>query len=178
MQNASSINIIHCDDGNSHQWDDFLLQSEHSSLYHAYAWKKIYEESFGHQTFYLAAIENGNFQGVFPLVYIKSRLFGKILCSMPFLNYGGPCTLSNQAEKLLFEEACSIVDQYQMDYLEIRSTRKIDLDIPTSENKVSLTINLDSSPEIIWNNFKSKHRTNIRRVYKNNISVSQHSFLP
>ena len=171
MQQASNINIIQCDDNHSRQWDDFLLKSEYSSLYHVYAWKEIYEKCFGHQTFYLAAIENGNFQGVLPLVYIKSKVFGKILCSIPFLNYGGPCTLYNQVEELLFNEACSIVDKYKMDYLEIRGARKINLNIPTSKNKVSLTINLDTSPETLWNNFKSKHRTNIRRAYKNNISV-------
>jgi FemAB-related protein (PEP-CTERM system-associated) len=34
-----------------------------------------------------------------------------------------------------------------------------------------MTLDLASDANEIWNNFNSKHRTNIRRVYKNNIEV-------
>ncbi|MCK5091150.1 MAG: peptidoglycan bridge formation glycyltransferase FemA/FemB family protein, partial [Gammaproteobacteria bacterium] len=171
MQNHVQLEIIYCNKIHAIQWDNFLQQTNSSSFYHPFGWKEINENSLGHQTFYLAALDNGVFVGILPLVYVKSRLFGKILCSMPFLNYGGPCVTNHEAEKLLLNEACSLVERYNMDYLEIRGLNIIDKDLPLSENKVSLTLELDSDPNILWNAFKSKHRTNIRRVYKNNVSV-------
>ena len=53
-------------------------------------WRNVITESFGHNCHYLAAIDNnGEWQGVLPLVHMRSRLFGHFLISVPFVNYGG-----------------------------------------------------------------------------------------
>ena len=48
----------------------------------------------------VAALDGDRFAGVFPLVQVKSRLFGNIACSMPFVNYGGPCAIDVDVEGL------------------------------------------------------------------------------
>jgi len=165
------VKILHCTDADAIAWDSFLGEAPGASFYHLFAWKKINERSFGHRCFYLAALEGERFVGVFPIVYVKSRLFGNILCSMPFVNYGGPCVLGIEAEIALLREAERIVHDISADYLEIRGIRKIEADLPVSEHKVSMTIALESDPDILWRKYETKHRTEIRHAYKQGLHV-------
>ncbi|MGA6826496.1 FemAB family XrtA/PEP-CTERM system-associated protein [Nitrospira sp. NS4] len=165
------MNIIHCDESYAQAWDEYLSHHEQASFYHLFGWKRVNEASFGHQTFYLAAVDEGRIRGVFPLVSLKSRIFGNILCSLPFVNYGGPCADEAEIEQLLLNEAGAIVERHRFDYLEIRSQRKLGGDLPTSEHKVSITLTLDKNPDTLWNAFKTGHRNNIRRAYKRGLSV-------
>lgn len=165
------MQIIQCDDSHAKAWDEYVSRQEQASFYHLFGWKSVNEASFGHRSFYLAAVDESGIRGVFPLVYLQSRLFGKLLCSLPFVNYGGPCADEPAIEQLLLDEARRIVDQQQIDYLEIRSMRKLGGDLPTSEHKVSITLTLDANPDTLWNAFKTGHRNNIRRAYKRGLSV-------
>lgn len=165
--------VMLCNQGHQTDWDAYVQTHPLGSFYHLFGWKKINEKNFGHKTFFLAAMRDQRIVGIFPLVLIKSVLFGKILASMPFVNYGGICADDWDAEKDLLEQARSIATAESIDYLEIRSIQKLEHDLPTSEHKVSMTIGLDPDPDTLWNAFKSKHRTNVRRVFKEGISVQQ-----
>ena len=57
--------------------------------YHSPAWLEVIGEAFGHETQYLAAESPEGVAGVLPLVFFRSRVFGRCVVSMPFLNYGG-----------------------------------------------------------------------------------------
>jgi len=165
------VKIVHCTEADASAWDAFLGEASGASFYHLFAWKGINERSFGHRCFYLAAVDGERFVGVFPIVFINSRLFGKILCSMPFVNFGGPCVLGPEAEIALLKEAESIVHDVSADYLEIRGTRKIEGDLPVSEHKVSMTIDLNPDPDVLWKAFEKKHRKEIRHAYKQDLRV-------
>lgn len=165
------MNIVYCDDSHAQAWDEYVGGHEQGSFYHLFGWKRVNEASFGHQTFYLAAMEEGRIRGLFPLVCLDTLVFGKILCSLPFVNYGGPCSDDPTIDRLLLDEARAIVEKHQMEYLEIRSMRKLGGDLPTSEHKVSITMTLDSNPDTLWNAFKTGHRNNIRRAYKRGLTV-------
>ena len=85
------MDIVHCTQGHAARWDDYAMQNETATFYHRFAWKDINEKCFGHRTFYLAAVDGNDFRGIFPIVFLRSRIFGTMLCSMPFVNLGGPC---------------------------------------------------------------------------------------
>ena len=91
---------------------------------------------------------------------------------MPFLNYGGICAANPNIERDLLDEAKRIVHQQRMAYLELRNIRKLAEPLPTSEQKVSMTIALEQDPELLWNRLKSKQRTAIRRAYKHDLQVT------
>lgn len=152
-------------------WNAYLLSRNNSSFYQLHEWGLINEKHFGHKVFNLAVFEDGEINGVFPAVLLNSRLFGKILCSMPFVNYGGICSDSDAITNALMEKAINIAMDNNCDYLEIRSAKKLEYDLPFTEHKVSMTVDLSEDPTILWNKFTSKHRTNIRRAYKNELHV-------
>lgn len=166
------ITIKECTDENAHEWDEYLKSSNTASFYHLYGWRKINEECFKHKTFYSYAIENSEISGVFPLVLVSSKLFGRILCSMPFVNFGGICSNNAETEQALYEHGIKIAQKHNADHVEYRNIHPLtNQTVPTNKNKISMTIKLDDNPETIWNGFTSKHRTNIRRAYKNGLSV-------
>ncbi|MBE0585855.1 MAG: FemAB family PEP-CTERM system-associated protein [Desulfofustis sp.] len=166
-----NISVTSCNENFSNAWDAFLAGREGATFYHLYRWKEVTEKCFGHECHYLAAVCSGEIVGVLPLVTVKSIFFGSILCSLPFVNFGGICSVSGDAESLLLREAKDIVDKEGIGYLELRSTRRTSESLPTSEHKVSMTLALDGDPENIWNSFKTKQRTEIRRAFKNGLQV-------
>lgn len=161
--------VILADDQWAAAWDAYTMTDPDASFYLRYAWKRLNENALGHRTFFLAAVADEAIVGVFPLVLVQSRLFGRILCSMPFVNYGGPCAGDIRTVARLTEEAIGIANEERVDYLEIRSLRPVPDALPTSLHKVSMTITLPPDPEVVWSAFSSKHRTAIRRAYKNGL---------
>lgn len=161
------MTIIECGAQHQQAWNDYVQASPHASFYHRFEWKAINEQSFGHQTAYLAALDGDRIVGVYPLVQVKSLLFGNIACSLPFVNYGGPATDTEASERALLDAAAAVCERWKVDYLEIRSQRKLDDRYPSSEHKVSMTVDLPPDPETFWNGFRSDQRKDIKRAYKN-----------
>ena len=168
---VTDTSVVHCDESHAAAWDQYLITSPEASFYQLYGWNRINSANFSHQVYNLAAFEDSKIVGVFPLVYIKSHLFGNILCSMPFVNFGGPCANNPAIEEKLLKSAIEIAKRNDVDYLEMRLTKILDEKLPSTQQKISMTLDLAADPDDIWNNFNTKHRTNIRRVFKNEIEV-------
>jgi FemAB-related protein (PEP-CTERM system-associated) len=166
------MRVVHCDQSHKEAWNAFLGTAPEASFYHRFEWSTINRTCFGHQTAYLAALaDNGEIAGVFPLVRLRSRLFGNLACSMPFVNYGGICAVSPQVEDQLIAEAIHVIDDWKVDYAEIRSRRDLGSRFTTSQHKVSMTVGLNPDPEVLWGKFKTAHRQDIRRGYKNGFAA-------
>src|SRR5206468_10976630 len=87
-------------------WDRYVLNHAMASGYQLMGWRRVMERAFGHRTFYLMARdEQEQGRGVLPLVSVSSRLFGRFLVSMPFVNYGGILTDNFDAPGALLETA-------------------------------------------------------------------------
>lgn len=175
--NPAAITVRTCSAADQAAWDSFLTDAAGASFYHRFGWTEINRRNFGHSSHYLAAVDgHGAIRGVLPLVYVRSRLFGRILSSLPFVNYAGPVSDSAAVTQALLVAARDRVLALQADYAELRSLASVDAELPTSLHKVSMSIPLATDPDTLWNAYSSKHRTNIRRVYKNDIRV-QHGGL-
>jgi hypothetical protein len=72
---ALTTSILGRTDADLLAWDNYAQSSPLTSGYHQSGWRRIIEEAFGHETYYLAAQEeNGSVQGVLPLVLLPSRI--------------------------------------------------------------------------------------------------------
>jgi FemAB-related protein (PEP-CTERM system-associated) len=165
------MQIIRCDASYDTRWNQFVQECPRASFYHRAEWRQINERCFGHRTAYLAAVEGERFVGVFPLVQLKSLMFGNVACSMPFVNYGGPAGESDEAEQALLDASAQVAEEWGVNYLEIRSQRHLGDRYPCSEHKISMTIELAPDPETVMGAFKREHRAEIRRAYKNGFTV-------
>jgi len=154
-------------------WNRFVYQESNSTFYHLVEWKDIFEKSFSHQTFYLYTQRDSTITGILPIVYLKSIIFGKILCSMPFVNFGGIVSLDVASENLIISEAFKLQKRLNASFLELRHLKPSVQKLPSKQNKISMTIDLPSSADDIWKKFKGKHRTNIRKSLKAGFSLKR-----
>ena len=88
--------LLVSDEVSEAEWDAFVDACPHSSGYHLWRWRRVFERTFGHRTLYLAARSSeGEVVGVLPAVIIRSWLFGRFMVSLPFVNYGGVLAASD-----------------------------------------------------------------------------------
>jgi len=167
IQYLTSLNHTH--------WDDYVINHPDGTFYHLSCWKNIIEDSFGHQTYYMTAMEEGKIVGVLPVVFIQSKMFGRILSSMPFLNFGGVLGDNGEVENSLIQESRKLLNANSADYFEFRHTHKVASLNHTQEHKVSMVVELQSDTEILWNGFHTKHRTDVRKALKQDFSIKKGS---
>jgi FemAB-related protein (PEP-CTERM system-associated) len=152
-------------------WNEFLQGHEAGTFYHRYEWAAINRDQFGHRSHLLQAVSEGRIVGALPLTLVSSAVFGRILCSMPFVNYGGPCARDAAVSASLVSKARELAADEKVKYLELRCSAPLATDLPASTRKISMSIELEADPEKIFEKYTSKHRTNIRRSYKNELTV-------
>ncbi|CAN7457386.1 FemAB family PEP-CTERM system-associated protein [Phenylobacterium sp. LjRoot219] len=153
-------------------WDDFVAATEESTFCHLSGWGRIMQEVFGHEFFYLVAHdEAGAWQGVLPLVRVRSRLTGQHLISVPYLNDGGP--LGREAARAaLARHAIELAEDYGVKLLELRSRKPIPLPLPAVSRKITVHLALPTSAEELWREgFRAKLRSQIRRPLKAEIKT-------
>ena len=93
------IEICQLTDSDSHAWNQYVNQSNDATFFHLEQWRTIFEQALRHRAYYLVAKIDNVITGIFPLVHVKSKLFGNALMSVPFGVYGGALA-DNESIKL------------------------------------------------------------------------------
>lgn len=149
------------------KWDNYVIDSRRASCYHLTGWKKVIEESFGHQTFYLLSEDQGGkVTGVLPMVHLKSLLFGSFMVSLPYFNYGGICAENEESYSSLLKEASYLAKEEECRHIEFRETKPVDNGLSKKESKVSMMLSLPQSAEALWGALGSKLRSQVKRPEK------------
>ena len=146
------------------KWDDYVTSCTLSSAYHQTGWKRVIEKTFGHKTYYLLSEDKClKVNGIFPLVQLKSFLFGNFLVSMPYFNYGGICASEAEVYNLLLEEAIHVARALNVDHIELREDRPVDVSLPCKSSKVGMRLELPAAADVLWKSFSSNLRNKVKR---------------
>jgi FemAB-related protein (PEP-CTERM system-associated) len=151
------------------KWEGYVEKSASSTFCHLYKWRKVIEETFKHNSFYLAAEKDGEIKGVIPLFEIRSRIFGSALVSIPFLDYGGICAEDEGIGHVLLEKVREIVSEQGVDYLELRHRGREVGGLTSNPGKVNLKLKLCSDPDVIWKDLDAKVRNQVRKAQKSGL---------
>lgn len=158
---------------NSNEWNE-IVNSNDCKIYHRYEWGKLINEVHGHDLIYL---DDNN--GIFPLAYIKSHIFGNRLISLPFADYGGPCTNDMKTADTLIEKAANAGMELDVDFIEIRSPRKEFFNIFENHGFIkrdeyfSFILDLQNNEEKLWEIVGKKNRNMIRKAQKSGIEIAE-----
>ncbi len=148
-------------------WDDYVVGHPEASGYHLMAWRRVIEGVFGHRTFYLEAKDGqGRIHGVLPLVFFSSRLFGRFLVSLPFVNYGGVLADDAASQQVLVEHAVELAKKLAAGHIELRHSSQLNLQWVNKQHKASMRLDLPGDFAILWEGFTAKLRSQIRRAEK------------
>ena len=153
-------------DGRDAECDKFVHGLPRAKLCHTYAWSEMVQGAFGHKAFYLVARDDGSIAGVFPLIRVRSRLFGDRMVSQAFSNYGGPAATSQAALDALYAYAVEIANRYGCESIEVRGTEPLPYDLFSRDDKVTMHLELTSDPDELWRRLRPKVRNQVRKAKK------------
>jgi FemAB-related protein (PEP-CTERM system-associated) len=108
-----------------------------------------------------------------PLSFLHTRLFGKFLVALPYLNVGGVITDDEIVAAKLIDEAVQLADALNVKYLELRHDRRWSHPALAVEStqKVHMRLELPTDTEELWRRFNPKVRNQIRKAEQNNLTV-------
>lgn len=111
-------------DGTNPSWDQFVDAHPGASAYHSWAWRAIFERSFGYRSWYLLAVDErtGETTGALPL-YLVTSPFGKRLVAVPFRDRGGLLWTRDSAFTRLTAEARRIASDVGAATIELKSVQ-------------------------------------------------------
>ncbi len=161
---------LYNEDGSA--WDAFVNSHQDSTNYHQHGWRKVVEQSFGHRTMYLAAINRNNeICGVLPYVQMKSRLFGNFLVSLPFFNYGGLLVSEDSVAVTLLNASRKMLSGMGVNHVELRHLKMCDEIAATKQHKVTMILGLKNDEDEQWNVLGAKVRNQVRKAQKNGLQT-------
>ncbi len=168
---ARELNVVPVE-GSDDAWNDFVASADGATFCHLAEWQQIMADVLGHEPIYkVARSADGDWQGVLPLVRVRSRIFGHYLISMPFLNYGGPLG-SHEAQRRLTTEAVAAAQRYGVALLELRARQPVPADLRVSDRKITVLLGLPTEADQLWREgFNGKLRSQIRRPKKEGMEV-------
>jgi len=153
-------------------WNAYAAGHPHSGPYHLWEWREAVCKAYGHTPYYLIAQKKDSHEpvGLLPLHLIKPPLARGELVSLPFCDYGGPLANTPEVALLLCEYAKDLAD-FMKAKLEIRCNQPL-TDSPVFSsfgNKVRMLLELPENSDILFKQFKSKLRSQIRRPIKDGL---------
>jgi FemAB-related protein (PEP-CTERM system-associated) len=157
-------------------WDAFVAAAADGSIGHRWAWLGVVERAYGHRTYPLAAVSGGRLRGVLPLVLVRSRLFGRHLVSMPYLDSAGVCSGGDDgAERALVARARATARSVGAG-LELRHRSPRDNGLAAWTGKVTMTLSLDGDEPVVWRRIRSNRRGQVRKAQRAGLTVTRHGF--
>jgi lipid II:glycine glycyltransferase (peptidoglycan interpeptide bridge formation enzyme) len=169
-------------------WDAYVDSCPYSTVFHTTGWKKVIENTFGYTPeYYTIKNRNGEIVGVCPAFKVRT-LFGKVIISQPFFDYGGPIVDNGYGEALgeLLDRFKKYVISREVKYVEFKAING-HYDPAFEKNGFSRTVKAlgfyidvkgKDFEKDIWNRLytkKSRVRNSVRAAMKNGLRLSEGS---
>lgn len=152
-------------------WNGYVDGHPDASGYHLWRWRVIFDQVFGHRTSYAAAMRDGRIVGVLPLVLFASRVFGRFVVSLPFVNYGGVVADDDEAAARLVEYAGAYTREQGASHLELRHDRRRFPQLAPKAHKVAMTLPLPTDADALWAALDRKVRNQVRKAEKSELTT-------
>jgi serine/alanine adding enzyme len=153
------------------RWDAFVEAHPDATAYHGWRWRHVFEQAFGHETVYLAAVDRGEIAGVLPLAIFRSHLFGRFAVSLPFVNYGGLCTTTPAAADALLRRAADLARERRLAHVELRHVARQCPHLSAREHKVGMRLDLAGDATRAWDSLDRKVRNQVRKAEKSALTA-------
>lgn len=162
-------------------WDDYVKAHPNATPYHLFAWGESVQAAYKHKPLYLLAFKDNTLVGVLPLIQFKKPFAKLALCSLPFCDLGGVLADTREVENRLLDYACDWSQQKGNEVVDLRQSGMTCLDEKANQSageadfagkKVRMLLNLPDNSEQLWDGFKSKLRSQIRKADKNGLAAN------
>jgi FemAB-related protein (PEP-CTERM system-associated) len=136
-------------------------------------WLIALEEGLGHDPYCLEATQADRIVGLLPLAHVHSRLFGRFLVSLPYLNVGGVLAPEEAVQAALVDQAVQLANRLDVRYLEVRHEARLLHPALGAEltSKVHMRLELPATTEELWKGFDPKVRNQVRKGEKAGLTI-------
>ncbi|MFG0247571.1 MAG: GNAT family N-acetyltransferase, partial [Phycisphaeraceae bacterium JB051] len=136
-------------------------------------WLSVLAKALDHRTFVITAREDEQVVGYLPLALVTSRLFGRFLVSLPYLNLAGVVAENDAVATALITEASDLARVHDVQYMELRHGNAHAHDSLTKQRdeKVRMVLDLPEDSDALWSNLKAKVRNQIRKGDKFDLTM-------
>ncbi|MEM8949670.1 MAG: FemAB family XrtA/PEP-CTERM system-associated protein [Pseudomonadota bacterium] len=165
---APPVDITVAGDWDADAWNSFAEKAGTDGHFHAYPWRNVIWRALKHRPHYLIARQQGKTTGILPLFEVNSRIFGRSLISVPFLNGGGVLADDSASVVALLSHALDLMQQRGCHYTELRHRMPLAMaeNLTTRQHKVAMRLDLPDDPDRLFQSFKAKLRSQVRRPAK------------
>lgn len=136
-------------------------------------WLSVLSRAHGHEPFLILAEEDDRLQGILPLALVRSRLFGRFLVGLPYVNYGGVLAHDRGVAGRLIDEAVELADRLDVHHLQLRHEEAVEHpNLVTREDlKVHMRLDLPNSVDRLWKQLDPSVRNQVRKGEKAGFQV-------
>jgi FemAB-related protein (PEP-CTERM system-associated) len=131
-------------------------------------------EGLGHSLYCLEAVEGPRTRGFLLLNDVRSRLFGRFLVSLPYLNYGGAQAEDDATAALLIDRAVALADELGVRHLELRHEHALPHPAlnHARTDKAQMRLDLPATAGKLLAQLGSKLRSQVNKARKNGLTVA------
>ena len=146
-----------------------------SSLQPSVAWWEAIASGLRYRSMFCLAVDDQKrSHACLPLMLVQSRLFGRFLVSLPYLNSGGILLGAEDIDHgsmvhSLIDRAVELADELDVKYLELRHERRFEHPAFNYErtDKVHMRLTLPGSADELMASYKSKLRSQVKKANEN-----------
>jgi FemAB-related protein (PEP-CTERM system-associated) len=161
-------------DEDARAWDAFVLDSPHGTFFHLSGWRHAIRDTLGHRCLWHIARRGDQVTGVFPISWIRNKIFGDCFVSSPLGVYGGILADDESTYNQLLNAARGHGDRLGVKYLELRN--RADLfpsALPSRNLYVTFIQDLEPGPDKLLQGMPRDTRYMIRKSLKSNLEWVQ-----
>lgn len=164
---AARLEVCQLTPGTEDAWDRFVLASPSGTFFHLSGWRTVVEKVLGWRTFSLTVHDDRGLRGVFPVSWVRSRIFGNCLVSSPLAVYGGVCADDGDAYNGLLKAGQDMATRLGVKYLEMRNrTEPFPSHLPGRDLYVTFTQDLSPGPDKLMQALPRDTRYAVRKSIK------------
>lgn len=171
----NSIEITTALPTDQQEWDSFVFTCSDASPYSLFCWSKAIKQAYGHEVYSLMARQNGKLVGVLPLIHIKLVFFLNQLVALPFCDVGYCLSTNSVVKDKLLGEALRFGKRLKVNNIQLRGQLPSEYIVNNSFEqvkswKVRMVLDLPDSSDALFEKFKSKLRSQVRKAENNGIT--------
>jgi serine/alanine adding enzyme len=167
----SAVQVLRCKPNVEGAWSTLIHQMDDANVAQSPLWYTAIHRAYGHIPLYLQAENTTGQMAILPAFLVRSRLFGTVVTSMPFLDMGGPCSSSPALSCTLVTRLIEEAAHHGAGLVELRCTVPLDLPVAATGDKVNLFLSLPKDPGCLWKQLDAKVRNQVRKAERSGLSV-------
>lgn len=157
----------------SARWEELCVRNGELSPSRRIEWLAVLQDGLDQRPVLLEASDGEETHGMLPLEFLESRLFGRFLVGLPYLNVGGVLSADEKTASQLIDAAVKLADELDVKYLELRHEQRHEHRAFNHEltEKVHMRLPLPASPDELWMSIGPKVRNQVRKAEKEEVTT-------